>query len=79
MIHLPRKEQPRVGEAIQLEDGLEGLVVCSIDRGEFSTDFPASDWAYLGCGILVQTVEAGLIHWIENPGPWTDAKLTPRE
>ena len=46
--------------------GMEGVVVCSIDTGEGSPEYPIEQWAYLKHGVMVQTREAGLIHYSDG-------------
>ncbi len=59
------------GQEIQLEDQVaigpswNGVVVCVIETGMFTTEYPAEDWAGLEKGMLVMTDKAGLIHYEE--------------
>ncbi|HUB85706.1 MAG TPA: hypothetical protein VL971_08430 [Rhizomicrobium sp.] len=52
----------RLGDQVSIGGGMVGIVVFSIDTGEFSSEFPKVDWAHLGRGIMVQTTKAGLVH-----------------
>ena len=52
----------RIGDHVD-DCGLSGIVVANIENGEFSTEYKAADWAYLAVGVLVMTVEAGLVHY----------------
>jgi hypothetical protein len=52
----------RLGDRVAIRGGIDGVVVFSLDTGEFSPDFPKNDWSYLGRGIMIQTKQAGLIH-----------------
>ena len=54
-----------VGDRVRLWDGEYGLVVCSIDTGEFSGDYPKSAWAYLNSGILIRADDGTLFHYDE--------------
>jgi hypothetical protein len=47
-------------------DGMSGIVVCSIDTGEYSDKCPAAEWSYLGAGIMVDMKEVGLIHYTDG-------------
>lgn len=48
----------------RVTDGaLRGRVVANLDRDEFSADFPRKKWAYLSRGVLVETEEAGIVHY----------------
>jgi hypothetical protein len=40
--------------------------VCSIDRGEYSAEYPREAWAYLGRGVMVMADAAGLMHYTES-------------
>jgi hypothetical protein len=57
----------RVGHHLKVGgDWAVGIVVCSMDTGEYSTSHPKEEWAYLERGIMVQTDKAGLIHYVDN-------------
>ena len=47
---------------------MTGLVVALISEGKFAADYPAEKWAYLEVGLLVDTDEAGLIHYSNLDG-----------
>ncbi len=55
-----------MGDRIAIDGGVSGIVIFSIDTDEFSPEFPAEDWSYLGVGIMVQTEQAGLVHVVES-------------
>jgi hypothetical protein len=57
----------RVGDRLRSSDGISGEVVCSFDTDEYSERYPAAQWAYLGKGILLDSPEAGLVHYPETP------------
>ena len=68
MVPMEKKIDPKqlfVGDRIELSDGLTGVVVALIDRGEFSDDYPEREWSYLKRGILVLTDSVGLVHYVE--------------
>ena len=54
----------RIGDHVS-DGGLSGIVVANIEAGEFSAEYEAADWAYLAVGVLVMTVESGLVHYPE--------------
>ncbi|WP_441237886.1 hypothetical protein [Bradyrhizobium sp. 930_D9_N1_4] len=56
-----------IGERIRI-DGMTGRVVALISEGKFSADYPAERWAYLKVGTLIDTDEAGLIHYPDLDG-----------
>ncbi len=51
----------RLGDRIRYGD-VEGHIVCNIDGKEYTPDFPAYAWAYLGRGIMIETNKDGLVH-----------------
>ncbi|MGU3494136.1 hypothetical protein ACLBXM_08840 [Xanthobacteraceae bacterium A53D] len=53
----------RMGDRVRLGT-LDGTVVFSIDTDEFSPDYPAADWSYLGEGVMIHTEKVGLIQCI---------------
>jgi hypothetical protein len=64
-MNYPDGEKIKVGDTLKLWDGCLGVVVCSIEDGEFSDNFSEDDWAYLKEGILIKTDSAGLVHYTE--------------
>jgi hypothetical protein len=56
----------KVGDRVKVPGRMFGKIVANIDSGEYSTAYPASNWAYLKTGLLVETVEAGLVHLPES-------------
>ncbi len=55
----------KVGDKVKLWEGCFGEVVASIDEGDYSTGYPKFDWDYLKKGVLINSDEAGLIHYLE--------------
>jgi hypothetical protein len=51
-----------IGDKVRV-DGMTGVVVALPAEGKFAPDHPAEAWAFLEVGALVDTVEAGLIHY----------------
>lgn len=64
----PSGEDIRIGDRVRLA-GREGVVVFSIDAGEFSGEFPQKDWAYLGAGVMLRIKGIGLVHMEGAPDP----------
>ena len=54
-----------VGDRVKLWQDQCGTVVCSIDKKNFTAEFPESEWGYLGSGVVVQTDTGGLFHYKE--------------
>ena len=50
-----------IGDKVIAADS-EGVVVCVIDTGQFSEEYPAG-WDYLNKGMLIETVKWGLMHY----------------
>ena len=72
----PDGREAHVGDRVELWNGNEGVVVCSIDAGEYSDAYPREQWEYLQSGVLILTQQAGLIHYIQ---PERQMKLLHRE
>ena len=53
----------QLGHIVIDRGGLKGRVVANIDQGEFSPDCLESEWAYLSRGVVINTAEAGLVHY----------------
>ena len=64
-----------IGDRVQLGDDKGGIVVCSIDRNEYSKEHPKEKWSYLGKGVVIDFPMFGLIHYEE---PELDLKLISR-
>jgi hypothetical protein len=54
-----------IGDRVKLWEDEYGIVVCSIDTGEFTKEFPKKAWAYLNLGILIKTDDGELFHYTE--------------
>jgi len=61
----PSGEGARLGDNVRLWDGADGVVVCSLDTAEYSSEYPESQWSYLKSGVLILSPQVGLIHYIE--------------
>jgi hypothetical protein len=59
-------EEIRLGDSVLASGTAPGTVVCVIERGEFTPDFPAAQWAYLERGFMVLEADGTLIHY-EHP------------
>ncbi len=58
-------EEVRLGDKVKLWEGCFGVVVASIDRGEYDAGHPHEQWGYLKSGVLIESDAAGLIHYLE--------------
>ncbi|WP_374339322.1 hypothetical protein [Methyloversatilis sp.] len=54
-----------LGDRIRLGSDDYGVVVCSIDSGQYSSQYPEAEWSYLKKGVLIQFPQLGLIHCLE--------------
>jgi hypothetical protein len=51
-----------IGDKV-IADGMSGIVVALPSEGKYARAYPAAEWSHLQIGVLVDTVEAGLIHF----------------
>ena len=65
-----------IGDRLTLWEGCYGTVVCSIDDGEYTAEYPEEHWSYLQRGVLIDSNKGGLIHYIE---PEDSFQLTARK
>jgi hypothetical protein len=61
----PDGQEVKLGDVVALGRGEEGIVVCSIDTGEYSEVYPQAQWGYLDSGVLIKFPSYGLIHYEE--------------
>lgn len=69
-MNYPDGQKVMVGDTFSLflTNPTTGVVVCSIDDGVFTAEYPAEDWADLeGGGVMVVTEETGLTHFPNAP------------
>lgn len=64
-----------VGDRVRLWQDEYGTVVCSIDGGDYTIEYPKSAWGYLDGGILIKTDNGELFHYDE---PDEDFELIAR-
>jgi hypothetical protein len=53
----------KAGDKVELWLNCYGSVVCSIDDGVYTLNYPKKDWAYLKSGILVKMDNDELMHY----------------
>lgn len=56
-------QEVMLGDRVRLGDDDGGIVVCSIDSGDYSAEAPEADWSYLKKGVVVRFPKFGLIHY----------------
>jgi hypothetical protein len=54
-----------VGDHVKLWDDHYGTIVCSIDTGEYTDDYPKPNWTYLNTGVLIKPDSGELFHYNE--------------
>lgn len=54
-----------VGDRVELWEKKFGYVVCSMDDGIYTDEFPESDWIYLKTGVIVKMDDGQLMHYSE--------------
>jgi len=69
-------ESVGLGDQVELWRGATGRVVAIFDAMQFSPEYPEQEWAYLKTGILIDSPQAGLIHF---PKTDLDMKLLKRD
>ena len=53
----------KIGDVVAIDTKYRGVVVASIETGEYSDGYSEKQWGYLGSGILVNTDFGGLVHY----------------
>lgn len=56
----------QIGDQVKIGHDDSGLVVGVLENRTFLPGYDSKDWAYLNAGILVNTKNAGLIHYPEQ-------------
>jgi hypothetical protein len=52
-----------LGDTVRLGSDDGGVVVCSIETGEYCDGYPADQWEYLKEGVMIEFPLHGLIHY----------------
>lgn len=61
-------QEVKLGDVVALGTDQRGIVVCSIDTGDYSEAYPKTEWSYLSSGVLIEFPSYGLIHY-QKPDP----------
>ena len=59
----PDDQEVKIGDKVKLGQDANGIVVCLIDKGKYSDEYPEAEWSYLEKGILINFPVHGLIHY----------------
>jgi hypothetical protein len=68
-------QEVRLGDRVKLGQDEGGIVVASIDTGEYSQEHSEAQWGYLKKGVMIEFPLHGLVHY-EEPEP--DLQLIER-
>jgi hypothetical protein len=70
----------RVGDRVCIRNGDTGVVIASMDTGEYSSEATKHEWEYLGTGIIVRTDAGALVRFEDPLAPgllWRDQDAGP--
>ncbi len=56
-------QEVRLGDRVKLGQDKGGVVVASIDTGEYSAEHTEAQWGYLKKGVMIEFPTYGLIHY----------------
>ena len=56
-------EEVKLGDIVTLGNNNPGVVVCSLDTGEYSEKYSHDQWSYLKQGVLIEFMKFGIIHY----------------
>jgi hypothetical protein len=56
----------KLGDRVRLGHDDGGVVVASIDTGDYSNEHPEAQWGYLKKGVMINFPLYGLIHYEES-------------
>ena len=59
--------------------GDKGVIIASMDTGEFKDEASKLDWEYLATGIMVRTDAGALVRFGEPLSPGRDRNTLPRQ
>ena len=59
----PDGQEVKLGDKVKLGNDDKGVVVCSIDSNDYSSEHTAEQWVYLGKGVMIEFPSCGLIHY----------------
>lgn len=58
----------RLGDRVRIINGDRGVIVACLDTGEFSPDYPETEWEPSETGVIVRTDKGALVQF-EEPLP----------
>jgi hypothetical protein len=75
-MNYPDGQEVKLGDLVRLGQDRGGVVVCSIDTGQYRGEHSEAQWGYLKRGVMIQFPLYGLIHMEQ---PEADLELLARE
>jgi hypothetical protein len=60
--------EARLGDRVLIQNDEQGVVVASMDTGQYSADYPEAHWGYFKTGVIVRTNKGALVRF-EDPSP----------
>ncbi len=72
----PDGQVVKLGDRVRLGEDRGGVVVCSIDTGEYREEHSGAQWGYLKQGVMIEFPLYGLMHMEQ---PEADLELLARE
>ena len=72
----PDGQVVKLGDRVRLGKDRGGVVVCSIDTGEYRGGHSRAQWGYLKRGVMIEFPLYGLVHMEQ---PQADLELLARE
>jgi hypothetical protein len=61
--------EARLGDRVRIRNGETGVIVVSVDTGEFSAEYPKGEWEHLKTGVLVRTDKGALVRFADPLSP----------
>lgn len=65
----PDGQEIKAGDRVTLGNKGHGIVVFSVDTGEYDREYTEIEWGYLGRGIMIKVPELGLVYFKDRPDP----------
>jgi hypothetical protein len=65
----------RVGDRVRIWNVETGVIVASMDTGEYSAEYPEAEWGYLKTGVMVRTDRGARVR-LEDPEPLERAGIS---
>ena len=70
-VHYVDGQAVMLGDALLVEGGAQAVVVGLITDQAYVPGYRATDWGYLQIGVLIDSADAGLLHYEAPHSAWT--------